>query len=132
MKHFAVTITPRFYETDALGHINNASIAAWFEVARTRLLEQVGAHEAMPNNWVLASVHIDYVDETFYGSDVAIDISSITAGNSSLTIDCEMRQDERLTVRGRAVLVHFDLKTKEKRRISDALREQVVELGGSA
>ncbi|MEM9398560.1 MAG: acyl-CoA thioesterase, partial [Pseudomonadota bacterium] len=31
---FSKTLSPRFYETDALGHINNVTIAAWFEVAR--------------------------------------------------------------------------------------------------
>ncbi|NQY02602.1 MAG: hypothetical protein HRT76_04950 [Halieaceae bacterium] len=32
---FTLTITPRFYETDGVGHINNVSIAGWFETAIT-------------------------------------------------------------------------------------------------
>jgi acyl-CoA thioester hydrolase len=31
---FRMTVTPRFYETDALGHINNTVMAGWFEAAR--------------------------------------------------------------------------------------------------
>ena len=65
MKHFAVTITPRFYETDALGHINNASIAAWFEVARIRFLESLGENRPeTAANWILANINIDFVLET--------------------------------------------------------------------
>lgn len=126
MALFSVALTPRFYETDALGHIGNTAITAWFEVARTRLLEQLGAHEAAPSNWVLASVSIDYLDETFYGSDVDIGITAIKVGNTSLTIDCEMHQEGRRTVRGRAVLVHFDVSSKAKLRIPDALRAAVA------
>lgn len=130
MALFSVALTPRFYETDALGHIGNTAITAWFEVARTRLLEHLGAHEGMPSNWVLASVSIDYLDETFYGTDVDIGISAISVGNTSLTIDCEMRQDGRCTVRGRAVLVHFDVSSKTKLRLPDALRAAVAAMQG--
>jgi acyl-CoA thioester hydrolase len=35
---FSVNITPRFYETDAFGHINNTVIAGWFEAGRAPIL----------------------------------------------------------------------------------------------
>lgn len=31
---FTLSLTPRFYETDAFGHINNTVITGWFETAR--------------------------------------------------------------------------------------------------
>ncbi|MEH6519338.1 MAG: hypothetical protein V7711_15280 [Pseudomonadales bacterium] len=43
LQEFAITITPRMYETDAMGYINNVTIAAWFEVVRVRFLETVSA-----------------------------------------------------------------------------------------
>ena len=128
MADFSITLTPRFYETDALGHINNVAITAWFEVARVRLLEQLGAHEHAPTDWVLAGIQMDYVDETFYGQDVQVRIVAISVGNTSLTICCEMYQGERLTVKGKAVLVHIDLETKTKLRIGDPLREAIGKL----
>ena len=77
----------RFYETDALGHINNASIAAWFEVARIRFLESLGGEGSeSARSWILASLQIDFIAETFYGSDVIATVTSATPGNSSLTI----------------------------------------------
>lgn len=127
MEEFSVTISPRFYETDALGHINNASITAWFEVARIRYLESLS--EADPDtakDWLLASIQVDFAAETFYGQDVVAMITGASVGNSSLTVLCEMYQEGRLTVRGKAVLVYMDIATKSTVRVPDRLREQIA------
>ena len=82
MKNHAITISPRFYETDALGHINNASIAAWFEVARMHFLKSLeGSEPSAAKDWILASLHIDYVAETFFGTDVTARITEACVGN---------------------------------------------------
>ncbi len=123
---FSITLTPRFYETDALGHINNAAIAAWFEVVRIGWLESLtGSAVGIDKNWVLASLKLDFVAETFYGSDVTASVTDASVGNSSLTVHCEMSQNQRITVRGTAVLVHLNLQTKETLRIADSLRKQL-------
>ena len=31
---FELTVTPRFYETDAFGHVNNTVVTGWFETGR--------------------------------------------------------------------------------------------------
>jgi len=129
LKEFAITITPRFYETDALGHINNATIAAWFEVVRVRFLESLA--EGTPDivkSWILASVHIDFIGETFYGSDVTAKIVDASIGNSSFTLHTEMAQGDRETVRGKAVLVHMDPQNKSPTRIPDCLRGKLAAL----
>ena len=129
MTGFAVTITPRFYETDALGHINNAVIAAWFEVARASFLESLADGDARsPENWVLASLRIDFLAETFYGIDVIARITGAWAGNSSLTVECEMSQGGKVTVRGTAVIVHLGQAGGSPTRISDALRAKLASL----
>ena len=126
MQEFSTTITPRFYETDALGHINNASLAAWFEVARVNFLESLGESDPdSATNWILASLQIDFIAETFYGTDVIARITEAKAGNSSLTVLCEMTQGDKPTVRGKAVLVHFDQSSKSSRRIPDSLRQRL-------
>lgn len=122
------TITPRFHETDALGHINNAAVAAWFEVARIDLLESLGGGPDSAKNWVLASLTIDFIAETFYGSDVIATVNEARLGNSSLTVVCEMSQNDKATVRGTAVLVYLDAQTKSSVRIPDDLRAQVAAL----
>ena len=127
MQNFSITIAPRFYETDALGHINNASIAAWFEIVRMKFIESLaGSDPALAANWILASVQIDFVAETFFGSDVTARVTGAEAGNSSLTVLCEMYQGEKLTVKGKAVLVYMDVQTKAPARLPDHLREQLL------
>jgi acyl-CoA thioester hydrolase len=127
MDRFSIAVTPRFYETDALGHINNASIAAWFEVARVRFLESLGEDKPeTASNWVLANIHIDFVRETFYGSDVEAVITGAEVGNSSFTVQCEMRQYGEITVRGRAVLVHRDPAGKQSTPVPDRVRRKVA------
>lgn len=127
MQQFSITIEPRFYETDALGHINNATIAAWFETVRMKFLESLdGAQTAAAQHWLLASLQIDFVAETFFGRDVTARVTGAEVGNSSLTMLSEMYQDGRLTVRARGVLVLVDAQTRRSTRIPDNLREQLA------
>jgi len=123
----ATTITPRFYETDALGHINNATIAAWFEVARVRFLETLEHGEPDANkDWILASVTIDFLGETFYGSDVTAQIVSAKVGNTSLTVQGEMFQNGGQTMRGSAVLVYMDSTTRRPAPVPEVIRGQLA------
>ena len=126
MKPFTIELEPRLYETDAMGHINNASIAAWMEVVRVRFLETlVEGGSAAGRDWILASIHIDYVGETFYGEPVLASVVDAKVGRTSLTCTCEMSQGGRTTVKGVAVLVHWDPDTKQTTPVGDALRARV-------
>ena len=127
MSAFAVTITPRTYETDAWGHINNNSICAWFEVARTTYIkDQLAKGEVdAPNSWVLATMTVDFLGETFYGSDVEIRLTEIKVGTKSLSFKCEMYQDGKHTVNGSAVLVYIDKQSKSSQPIPDELRARI-------
>lgn len=134
MQDFSITITPRMYETDAMGHINNASIAAWFEVLRVRYMEDrlqrgpgAGFDPSAGVGWILASVHIDYRGETFYGSDVTGRVTGVEIGNSSVKVIGEMEQDGRATMAGYAVLVFIDLATRRPVRVPDGVRAALAE-----
>lgn len=127
MPDYSITITPRFYETDALGHINNATIVAWFEIARVRFLEQLqGDDPAAAKCWILASVQVDFKAETFYGGDVIASITDASVGNSSLTVICEMTQNDKLTVMGKAVLVYMGPEGTSPTRVPDSIREELA------
>ena len=129
MADISVTISPRFYETDAQGHISKVTIAGWFEAARSTLLTQVLADDISSQvQWMLANVNIDYVAETHFGSDVTITLDGLSVGNTSLTMSCEMVQEGQTCVRGKAVLVNIDPETRGKRRISDPLRARLAKV----
>ena len=96
MQGFSIQIEPRFYETDALGHINNAAIAAWMEVVRMQFIESVmGADSIQAQNWILASLQIDFVAETFFGAQVTARVTEAMLGNTSLTVLCELSGADR-------------------------------------
>jgi acyl-CoA thioester hydrolase len=124
---YSVTITPRFYETDALGHINNATIVAWFEIVRVNFLEELQENDpAAAKRWILASLQVDFKAETFYGSDVIASITDASVGNSSFTVICEMTQGDKLTVLGKAVLVYMGAEATAPTRIPDSVRQQLA------
>lgn len=126
MQNFSITIEPRFYETDALGHINNASIAAWLEIVRMKFIASLCTEDAyQAHSWILASLHIDFVAETFFGSDVIGRVIEAVPGNTSLTLQCEMCQGEKVTVRARAVLVFMDIETHAPTRLPEFLRKRL-------
>lgn len=78
-----------------------------------------------PNDWALAGVKIDYLAETFFGSDVELRVTDVSVGNSSLTLQSEIWQNGQRTVAGDSTLVHFDAQAKQSKRIPDSLREQI-------
>ncbi|MBB3046794.1 acyl-CoA thioester hydrolase [Litorivivens lipolytica] len=121
MKSFP--LKPRFSETDAMGHINNTSIAVWFETARLEFLTDVfiDKGDGQPN-WFMASQTIDYLSENLFGIEVRMDLSVIHIGNTSFKVGCKMYQNDKQTVRASAVLVHVDLATKKPTPIHDRMR----------
>lgn len=123
------SISPRFYETDALGHINNVSIVGWFEAARTDILAQLLPADVRAQvRWLLANVTIDYLAELYYGREVLVRLEHIAVGNTSLTIKVVMSQNGKDCVRGSAVMVYLDAQSREKGRVPDAIREAVAGL----
>ena len=126
MQDFSVTIAPRFYETDALGHINNASIAAWFELVRMEFIEAISSESpGLDANWVLAALNIDFVAEVFHGAEVTARVTGASAGNTSLSVVSEMYQREKLCVRGTAVMVFLDADTRKPTSLTDSLRKAI-------
>ncbi len=123
MSDLEVIISPRFYETDAQGHISNVTIAGWLEAARTSLLRQLLPDEIRAQvRWVVANVNIDYMQETHFGSDVTITLEGLSLGNTSLTMECLIVQEGKDCVRGRAVLVNVDPVMRTKQPVPESFR----------
>ena len=125
MALFSITLSPRISETDAVGHINNVSIAAWFEDLRVRYLRSLPVpselHEA--TSFTLASVHIDYVAETHFGSEVTLEMHAVAVGNTSIRLEGELHQEGNLTARGIAVMVCWDPESRRPQRVPDSYRD---------
>ncbi|MCD8523192.1 MAG: acyl-CoA thioesterase [Saccharospirillaceae bacterium] len=121
-------VSPRFVETDALGHINNTVLPVWFEDARTPLF-RLFTPDLDINNWhlIIAKIEVEFVGELFYGKEVEIRTYITRLGNSSMVIAHEAWQEGRMGARGSAVMVHFDHKAKQSVTIPEPIRAQLSE-----
>ncbi len=120
---FCVTITPRFYETDAFGHINNTVLAGWFETGRTPIFQIfTPGVNLLQLTLILARIEIDFVAQIYYGHDVLIKSSIERVGNSSFTVTQEAWQNDVLVAKGKAIQVYFDFKTQKSGQIPDEKR----------
>ena len=127
MSGFSITLTPRISETDLVGHVNNVAIAAWFEDLRVRFMNAALSSDGgrMPGNFTLASLSIDFVAETHFGTDVVLTMKDVSPGNSSITLEGELYQDDRLTARGKAVMVYWNIETRRPQQLPDDYRARL-------
>lgn len=120
---FRMTVTPRFYETDALGHINNTVISGWFETAREPVFRLFNPALALDHwNLILARVEIDYVAQTHYGHEVTLLTGIERIGNSSFVVAQEAWQNDVCVARGKAVQVCFNYETQKSEPLTNDIR----------
>lgn len=127
------TFKIRFYETDALRHVNNTVVPQWFETAREPIFK-VFNPELNLDSWplILASFTVDFVAQIHYGKPVTISTGIQRIGNSSFVVYQEVQQpntDNELAVvaKGTTTLVQFDYNQQRATPISDDHREQLLE-----
>lgn len=106
---FTMTVSPRFYETDAFGHVNNTVVPGWFETAREPLFRMFMVDADIKSlSLILARIEVDFVAQIYYGHDVTLKTGIEKIGNSSFVVAHEAWQHDKLVARGKAVQVYFD------------------------
>lgn len=122
-------ITPRFNDTDALGHINNATIATWFEDARRPIFECF-VPDLDPKKWnlIIARVELDYLAQGVYQKNVRIETEFEKIGNSSMTILHRAFQEDVKIAQGKAIMVHFDYGENKSKPIPAHIKEKLQAL----
>lgn len=117
---FTWVVAPRFYETDAFGHVNNTVVPGWFETAREPIFKLFTDGEDMIRiNLILARIEVDFVAQIYYGKDVTVKTGIEKIGNSSFVVWHEAWQNDTLAARGKAVQVYFNHQTQASERIPD-------------
>lgn len=120
---FAVTISPRVYETDAFGHINNTVVPGWFEKGREPLFRLFTPDlDLRKLPLIIARIEVDFLAELHFGSDVEIRGWVKKIGNTSFHVLQEAWQNGVCGARGVCVQVHFDYAGKRAVPIKEALR----------
>lgn len=121
---FELNITPRFSETDALGHISNISYNIWFEHARTPIFKFF-TPDLDPTKWqlILASTSIDFKAQAYLGHDIIIHTSIFKIGNSSFQVEHTAYQAQKLIATGIATMINFNYSLQKSEPIPDSIRK---------
>ena len=124
---YELTVTPRFYETDAFGHVNNTVVTGWFETGRSPLFQLFSAGQQNPAELplILARVEVDFVGQIYYGSDVLIRTGIERIGNSSFVVAQQAWQNDKLVARGKAVQVYFEHDKQASSPIPECFRAEL-------
>ncbi|MCC4833251.1 acyl-CoA thioesterase [Shewanella sp. 10N.7] len=128
---FSLNLTPRFCETDALGHINNTVIPVWFEAARDPVFDIVNPGQDLSKwNMIIAGFNIVFNAPTFYGAEVTVKTYISRVGNSSFEIAQSCWQNGRQTAEAKTTMVHYNYQAEKSQPMSDEVKAQLAALTG--
>jgi acyl-CoA thioester hydrolase len=120
-------LRPRFRDTDAMGHINNAVYVTYLEVARQeywRAFRGVEDYHVVP--FILARVEIDFRSEALMKETLELCIRCSFVGTKSFGFDYMIREagSHRLVVRATSVQVFYDYESKRSIPCPPEMRER--------
>ena len=127
---FTITVTPRFGDLDALGHINNTVPVLWFEVARNPIIKLFDPSLELTRKTfplVMAHSEYDYVNQLHFRCDVEIRTWITRIGTKSFTVYHEAWQEGRLCVKGSVAVVHYDFSTEQSTPVPEERKKQLSE-----
>lgn len=130
-----IEIEPRFRDTDAMGHVNNAVFFTYFEVARAAYwLRLTGVRRYHEVPFILAHASADFRSPAFVGDRLAVGMRVSRLGQSSFEAEYRVavREGGRLVAEGRSVMVMFDYEKQASFPMPEDLRAKVRSLEGRA
>ncbi len=127
------TLNPRFRDSDAMGHINNAVYVTYIEVARQEYwLNLTGDANYRNVPFILAHVTIDFRSEALIDETLEIGIRCAWVGGKSFAFTYEIREREtqRLVVEATSVQVCYDYTAKHSIPVPEDLRRKLEAFEG--
>ena len=126
-------LRPRFRDTDAMGHINNAVYVTYLEVARQEYWRSFRTGEdyrVVP--FILARVEIDFRSEALLHETLELCIRCSHVGTKSFGFEYEIRESTtgRTVVRASSVQVFYDYANKRSIPCPAGMRERLEAFEG--
>jgi len=121
-------LVPRFRDTDAMGHLNNAVYVTYFEVARTAYWKALtGDKDYQKVPFILAHTTIDFRSPAFVHETLLVGIRVARIGRSSFECAYRIAEEatDRLVCDGRSVQVIFDYEKNASYPMPEDLRAKV-------
>ena len=126
-------LRPRFRDTDAMGHINNAVYVTYLEVARQEYwLALRGNEDYRVVPFILARVEIDFRSEALMRETLELCIRCSFVGDKSFGFEYLVREtaSQRLVVRATSVQVFYDYASKRSIPCPPGMRERLEAFEG--
>jgi acyl-CoA thioester hydrolase len=126
-------LEPRFRDTDAMGHINNAVYVTYLEVARQAYWRRFAAETDYRNvPFILAHVTIDFRSEALMRETLLLAIRCEWVGGKSFAFRYEIREQGtgRIVVDAETVQVCYDYAEKRSIPMPAELRERLEAFEG--
>ncbi len=126
-------IVPRFRDTDAMGHINNAVYITYLEVARQEYWRAFsGDQDYRRVPFILAHVEIDFRSEALVSEVLEVGIRCEWVGSKSFAFGYEIRETPsgRLVVEATTVQVCYDYAAKRSVPMPDEMRARLERYEG--
>ncbi|MGN6129652.1 MAG: acyl-CoA thioesterase [Nocardioidaceae bacterium] len=117
----------RFSDVDVYGHVNNVKYFEYYQEARLAFLDSLGrGPRDFRQGLVVARLDVDYKRPILFRPEPYVVQTWVTRiGTASFDLACEIRDDDRLLSRARAVMVAFDLEAQRSRPLSPPERERL-------
>lgn len=112
---FEINIDVRYYETDMQKIVHHSNYLRWFEIVRTKLLENLGITMIDIENqgiyYVLKEAHIDYIKPVKYGEKVTLGAKLVKYNGIRLVHEYEVKVGDEIRCTGSTTLVNVSQKT---------------------
>lgn len=134
--HYRHPIEVRFNDTDALGHVNNATYLSYFEAARSGYYQALTGvpfgtdEDGRRFTFVMSEASVHYRRPAFFGEPLGVECRVAWASRSAIGLEYRVISDGSLAGRarhiadGETVHVRWDLTAARVTRIPAALRER--------
>lgn len=115
---FSHPIEVRFRDLDALGHVNNAVLVTYLEIARTAWWRQhLAGRPFQEDGYLVARVEMDYRKPVKLEDPVVVEVRVPQVGASSFSLDYKIRRatDGVVLAEGQTVQVFMDFRSDRPR-----------------
>jgi len=133
MYKVAIPIQTRFSDIDMFNHVNNTVYVVHIETARVEYFKHHLKMDLNKESAFTVSFEISYKKSAMFDDKLAVLIKTEEVGNTSLLMDFAIvKENDHSTVfaHGKVKQVHVNPETGKIMRVSDGVRDAIIELEG--
>lgn len=125
---YSTTIQLRWKDIDQFGHVNNAVYLTYFETARYYYNRDVNQWDWNQDQYIIASIKVDYLRPIFYPGDIMVYLRIGDIGDKSFVfhyaITFEKNGIEKLAATGQSTQVFYDIRNQKTIPIPERIMKQ--------